>query len=66
MKTTNPRGRPSLPDEQRKVRTNVMLDAEVAELARRIGGGNLSEGLRLAVLASKKLATPSGEYHDKS
>jgi hypothetical protein len=65
------RGRPSLAADDRKQRINVTLDAEIAEAARQIGGGNLSEGLRLAVLAcadrpGKASSTPTAAYHNRA
>lgn len=37
--------------EERMTRTNVMLDEGTIAKAKRLGGGNLSEGLREAVYA---------------
>lgn len=50
-------GRPRLSTQQLARRVNVTLDAATIERATRLGGGNLSAGLRKAVMLTTQTAS---------
>lgn len=44
-------GRPPLPPHKRRVKRDFTVPAEVIEMAEKIGGGNASAGVEIAVRA---------------